>query len=111
MKRDNFNYKANQIGEIICKRLEKMKSKYPLIGNVRGRGAMVAFELVKSRKTKIPAKEETNALIKEAYEQGLILLSAGLYSNVVRLLVPLVISEEQLQAGLDIIENSLNKIS
>jgi len=111
MKRDNFSYKANQIGEIICKRLEKMKRKYPLIGNVRGRGAMVAFELVKNQKTKIPAKEETNALIQEAYKQGLILLSAGLYSNVVRLLVPLVISEEQLQAGLDIIENSLSKIS
>lgn len=111
IKRDNFSYKANQIGEIICKRLEKMQNKYSLIGDVRGRGAMVAFELVKNRKTKTPAKEETNALIKEAYKQGLILLSAGLYSNVVRLLVPLVISEEQLQAGLDIIENSLSKIS
>jgi len=111
MKRDNFNYKANQISEIIYKRLEKMESRYPLIGNVRGRGAMVAFELVKNRKTKIPAKEETNALIQEAYKQGLILLSAGLYSNIVRLLVPLVISEEQLQAGLDIIENSLSKVS
>jgi len=111
MKRDNFNYKASKIGEIIYKRLEKMQNKYPLIGDVRGRGAMVAFELVKNRKTKTPAKEETNALIQEAYKQGLILLSAGLYSNVVRLLVPLVISEEQLQAGLDIIENSLSKIS
>jgi len=111
MKRDDFSSKANQIGEIIYKRLEKMKSKYSLIGNVRGRGAMVAFELVKNRKTKVPAKDETNALIQEAYKQGLILLSAGLYGNVVRLLVPLVISREQLQAGLDIIENSLSKIS
>ena len=111
MKRDNFNSKASKIGAIIYKRLEKMKNKHSLIGDVRGRGAMVAFELVKNRKTKTPAKEETNALIKEAYKQGLILLSAGLYSNVVRLLVPLVISEEQLQAGLDIIENSLSKIS
>jgi len=111
MKRDNFASKASKIGTIIYKRLEKMQNKYSLIGDVRGRGAMVAFELVKNRKTKTPAKEETNALIKEAYKQGLILLSAGLYSNVVRLLVPLVISEEQLQAGLDIIENSLSKIS
>ena len=111
MKRDNFASKASKIGAIIYKRLEKMQNKYSLIGDVRGRGAMVAFELVKNRKTKTPAKEETNALIKEAYKQCLILLSAGLYSNVVRLLVPLVISEEQLQAGLDIIENSLSKIS
>ena len=111
MQRDNFSSKANQIGEIIYKRLEKMQSKYSLIGNVRGRGAMVAFELVKDRKNKIPAKEETNALIQEAYKHGLILLSAGIYGNVVRLLVPLVVSEEQLQAGLDIIENSLSKIS
>jgi len=91
MKRDNFASKASKIGAIIYKRLEKMQNKYSLIGDVRGRGAMVAFELVKNRKTKTPAKEETNALIKEAYKQGLILLSAGLYSNVVRLLVPLVI--------------------
>jgi len=111
MKRDNFSGKANIIGKLILNRLEKLKSKYSLIGDVRGRGAMVAFELVKNRKTKIPAVEETNALIKEAYKQGLILISAGLYGNVVRLLVPLVIGEEQLQSGLDIIENSLSKIS
>jgi len=111
MKRDNFSGKANIIGKLILNRLEKLKSKYSLIGDVRGRGAMVAFELVKNRKTKIPAVEETNALIKEAYKQGLILISAGLYGNVVRLLVPLVIGEEQLKSGLDIIENSLSKIS
>ena len=111
MERDNFKEKANRIGEIILNRLEKLKNKHSLIGNVRGRGAMVAFELVKDRKTKMPAVEETNAIIQESYKQGLILLSAGLYSNVIRLLVPLVIQEKQLIAGLDIIENSLNKIS
>ena len=111
MERDNFAKKAQIIGEIIQNRFKKMQEKYSIIGDVRGRGAMMAFELVKDRKNKVPAKEETNALIQEAYKQGLILLSAGLYGNVVRLLVPLVISEEQLQTGLDIIENSLSKIS
>jgi len=62
-----------------------------------------------SDKNKIPAKEETKAIIKEAYNNGLVLLSAGLYSNVIRILVPLVVSEKQLLAGLDIIENAVQK--
>ena len=87
-----------------------MQENYSLIGDVRGRGAMMAFELVKDPKSKMPAKEETKAIIKEAYNNGLVLLSAGLYSNVIRTLVPLVVSEEQLQTGLDIIENAVQKI-
>jgi len=110
MERDNFAKKARIIGEIIQSKFNTMKEKYSIIGDVRGRGAMMAFELVKDRKSKIPAKEETKAIIKEAYNNGLVLLSAGLYSNVIRTLVPLVVSEEQLNQGLDIIENAIKKI-
>ena len=111
MERDNFAKKAQIIGEIIQNRFKKMQEKYSLIGDVRGRGAMMAFELVKDRKNKVPAKEETKAIIKEAYNNGLVLLSAGLYSNVIRILVPLVVTEEQLNAGLDIIENAVEKVN
>lgn len=111
MERDNFTGKAQKIGEIIRTRFNKMAEKYSIIGDVRGRGAMMAFELVKDRKNKVPAKEETKAVIEEAYKNGLILLSAGLYSNVIRILVPLVVTEEQLNAGLDIIENAVEKVN
>jgi len=111
MERDNFARKAQRIGEIIQPRFNTMKEKYSMIGNVRGRGVMMAFELVKDRKNKEPANEEAKAVIKEVYKNGLILLSAGLYSNVIRILVPLVVTEEQLNAGLDIIENAVKKVS
>jgi len=111
MQRDNFTEKAQKIGEIILARFNAMAEKYSIIGDVRGRGAMMAFELVKDRKNKVPAKEETKAVVEEAYKNGLILLSAGLYGNVIRILVPLVVTEEQLNAGLDIIENAVEKVS
>jgi 4-aminobutyrate aminotransferase/(S)-3-amino-2-methylpropionate transaminase len=111
MERDDFAGKAKKIGEIMKPRLESMKEKYEIIGDVRGRGAMMAFELVKDRKTKLPAKDETKAIQKLAYENGLILLSAGIYSNVIRTLVPLVITEEQLNAGLDIIEKAVSEVN
>lgn len=111
MERDNFTEKAQKIGKIIRARFNLMAEKYLIIGDVRGRGAMMAFELVKDRKNKVPAKEETKTVIKEAYKNGLILLSAGLYGNVIRILVPLVVTEEQLNAGLDIIENAVEKVS
>jgi len=111
MERENFAEKAQKIGEIITPRLNSMKEKYEIIGDVRGRGAMMALELVKDRTLKVPAKEETNVIKKEAYKNGLILFSAGIYSNVIRILVPLVVTEEQLNAGLDIIEKAIAKVS
>ena len=70
---------------------------------------MQAFELVKNQKDKEPAKEETKDITREAYRNGIILLSSGLYSNVIRILVPLVITNEQLNTGLDIIERVIKK--
>jgi len=110
MQRDNFAQKSQSIGRICTDRLKALQRKYKLIGDVRGKGAMVAIELVKNRYTKEPAKEETQALLKKAYSRGLILLSAGLLGNVVRILVPLVISEDQLNAGLDIIEDIIKEL-
>ena len=110
MERDNFTEKAQKIGKIVRSRFNIMKEKYSIIGNVRGRGAMLAFELVKNQKDKEPAKEEAKAVIKEAYKNGLVLLKAGLFDNVIRILVPLVVAKEQLEVGLDIIDDAVKKV-
>jgi 4-aminobutyrate aminotransferase/(S)-3-amino-2-methylpropionate transaminase len=78
-----------------------------MIGEVRGLGAMMAMELVKDRATKEPAKEFTAALGKRCVENGVIVISAGTHSNILRFLLPLVITDEQLEEGLALIERSL----
>ncbi|WP_027717082.1 4-aminobutyrate--2-oxoglutarate transaminase [Desulfovirgula thermocuniculi] len=103
--------RAARIGEVALKRLRAMQEKYRLIGDVRGLGAMVAMELVKDRKTKEPAKDETKLIIEECYRRGLLVISAGIFSNVIRLLVPLVITDEQLDAGLGILEEVMARVS
>ena len=110
MQGDHFSEKALKIAKIALDKFSNMKKKYPIIGDVRGRGALVAIELVKDRTTKEPAKEETKVIIKEAFENGLILFVARLYGNCIRLLVPLVVTKEQLNNGLDIIEKAIKKV-
>ena len=107
MDREDFSQKSTKIGEVLLKRFRKMQQQYEIIGDVRGRGAMIALELVKDRINKLPAKEETANIVKEAYQNGLILLSAGILGNVIRVLVPLVVTEEQLNCGLDILEAAI----
>ncbi|OPX38818.1 MAG: 4-aminobutyrate--2-oxoglutarate transaminase, partial [Desulfobacteraceae bacterium 4484_190.2] len=76
-----------------------------------GKGPMLALELVKDRETKEPAADEAKALVKFCYEKGLILLSCGNSGNVIRTLMPLVITDEQLERGLSIMEDGLTEIS
>ncbi len=111
MDRDDYCGKANHIGDITIKRLYEMKEKFEIIGDVRGRGAMLAVEFVKSRSTKEPAKEETKAIIAECMQNGLVVLGAGVRDNNIRFLMPLVITDEQVNAGLDILENAIAKVS
>jgi len=111
IERDKLAERANQIGEKAKISFNKLKEKYNLVGDVRGRGAMVAMEFVKDRNTKEPAKEETNKIISTAYQNGLVLMKAGVYDNVIRLLVPLIIKDGQLKEGLKIIEASVAKVS
>jgi 4-aminobutyrate aminotransferase/(S)-3-amino-2-methylpropionate transaminase len=110
MQRDDFAGKAANLGKICMNRFSNMKEKYEIIGDVRGRGAMVAIELVKDRKTKEPAKDEMGRVISECWKNGLVVLSAGARGNVIRLLMPLVTTEQQLNSGLDIIERALEKV-
>jgi 4-aminobutyrate aminotransferase/(S)-3-amino-2-methylpropionate transaminase len=86
-----------------------MAERHAVIGEVRGLGAMQAIELVQDRATKKPAQAIVDAAIKRACERGLLLLRAGLYSNVIRTLVPLTITDSQLEEGLDILEGSLDE--
>lgn len=101
--------RAQKIGQYMLRRFGEMQKKYELIGDVRGLGAMVAIELVKDRATKEPATDETAAIAKEALKNGVLFARAGLYSNVIRILVPLVITDEQLKEGLDILEDAIAK--
>ncbi|MFB8442126.1 4-aminobutyrate--2-oxoglutarate transaminase [Streptomyces niveus] len=99
--------KARRIEEIMKPRLKEMAEKFHVIGDVRGRGAMLALELVKDRDTKEPNPEATAALAKACHMEGLLVLTTGTYSNVLRFLPPLVIGEDLLTEGLDILEEAL----
>jgi len=111
MQRDDYAAIARHIGEIGMSRFHKMSKKYNLIGDIRGLGAMMAIEFVKDRVTKEPAKNEVKAIIKECGNKGLMILDCGVRGNTVRCLMPLCITDEQLNAGLDILENAISKVS
>ncbi len=111
MKDNDLNERANKVGEIISNRFQKLMKDYPEIGDVRGIGAMQGIELVKNGDPRQPNGELCNRIVKSCAERGLILLSAGTFKNVIRILVPLVITDEQLNKGLDILEEEIkNKI-
>ena len=107
----DLSAKAARLGKIARKRFNEMQERFPLIGDVRGLGAMLGLELVRDRKTKEPASDETKKLVKFCHENGLILLTCGRYSNVIRTLMPLVMTEDQLDEGLSILEKGLASIS
>lgn len=92
---------------MVTSRFEKLAEKYDCIGDIRGLGAMSAIELVKDRETKEADKELTQRIVKEANKRGLLLLSAGVFGNVLRILMPIVITDEQLEEGLAIFEAAL----
>ncbi|MFM8739386.1 MAG: aminotransferase class III-fold pyridoxal phosphate-dependent enzyme, partial [Cytophagales bacterium] len=83
------------------------KKKYSIIGDVRGIGAMRLVEFVKDRDSKTPEPDLTLKIIKDAVAHGIVLIRAGLYSNCIRLLPPLVITEYQLNEGLDVLEAAI----
>ncbi|HUJ11952.1 MAG TPA: 4-aminobutyrate--2-oxoglutarate transaminase [Verrucomicrobiae bacterium] len=107
MQRLNLPACAEKIGEKLRGRALDWQKRHPLIGDVRGLGAMVAIEFVQDRKTKAPAKEFNVDLVKRCVENGVILIYAGTHSNCLRYLVPPVITNDQLDEGLAVIENQL----
>jgi 4-aminobutyrate aminotransferase/(S)-3-amino-2-methylpropionate transaminase len=107
IEEEGLNQRGEEIGKKVMERFKKFNDQFKCIGDIRGLGAMCAIEMVKDQETKEPAKELTNQIIKEANKRGLLIFSAGIYSNVIRLLMPLVITDEQLEEGLSILENSI----
>ncbi|MEE8537808.1 MAG: 4-aminobutyrate--2-oxoglutarate transaminase [Acidobacteriota bacterium] len=103
--------RACQIGETTRVRFRSWAERFPLIGDVRGIGAMNALELVRDRKTREPAKDETSAISKYCLEHGLITISAGTYGNILRTLMPLSIADAELAEGLDIMEQGIASVS
>ena len=97
---------ARRIESIMLPRLAALAEKYPAIGDIRGRGAMIAVELVSDRQAKTPDAALTAAVSAACHREGLITLTAGTFGNVLRFLPPLVIGEDLLDEGLDILESA-----
>lgn len=110
MKDIQLNEKGKVVGDTIRNRFNAMKEKYSCIGDVRGLGAMIAMEFVKNGQPDEPDYELCSDLIHACAKRDLIVISAGVYKNVLRILCPLTISGELLTRGLDIIEEELSKL-
>jgi 4-aminobutyrate aminotransferase/(S)-3-amino-2-methylpropionate transaminase len=102
--------RAQRIGETIRSRMTAWQERYPLIGDVRGLGAMLAIELVRDPATKEPAPELASRVAEEAARRGLLLLKAGTYSNCIRVLCPLVITDSELDEALGAWEEALEQV-
>jgi len=103
--------RAEAIGRRMAGRAARWKERFALVGDVRGLGAMWGIELVRDGAARTPAKEETAALTRACWERGLVTITAGTYGNVVRTLMPLVISDDELEEGLDVLESALAAVS
>lgn len=110
IEEENLLAKAQRIGEILTRELSRMAERFPVIGEVRGRGAMVGVELVRDRKTKDPAPELTKAVQLEALRGGVILPTAGLSGNVIRFLLPLTTPEDAILEGLSVLEEAFQTV-
>lgn len=109
IKDQNLNQRGTEIGKIIEKRFKKIQEHTPEIGDVRGMGAMMAMEFVKNGDPRQPDGDLCHTIMSNCAKSGLIIISAGTYKNVIRVLCPLVITDEQLNKGLDILEEEINK--
>jgi 4-aminobutyrate aminotransferase/(S)-3-amino-2-methylpropionate transaminase len=99
--------RAESQGRLIRERLDPLEQELRIVGEVRGLGPMVGIELVTDKDTKEPHKIATAAVLKRCHANGVLILKAGTYDNVVRLLAPLVISEDDLNRGLDVLIDAL----
>ena len=106
MESEKLVERANHVGKILSDYLKALQAKYPVIGEVRGRGAMQAIELVKPG-SKDPNPEAMNAIVKYCQSKGVLVLTAGTYGNVVRFLPPIVITDELLRDALGVLEEAL----
>jgi 4-aminobutyrate aminotransferase / (S)-3-amino-2-methylpropionate transaminase / 5-aminovalerate transaminase len=105
-EQEDYAARSREIGHAITARFLKLQERFPMIGDVRGLGGMVAMELVKDPVTKEPDSHAASDVLAAAHHRGLLLIKAGMYDNVLRVLVPLCVTDEQLQHGLNIFEDA-----
>ncbi len=99
---------ATKMGRIAMRRLEEMKEEHEIVGDVRGRGLFIGLEIVKSKKGKERGVKEAQAITKACFEDGLILIMAGV--NTLRVIPPLNVAEDELEEGLDVMESAIAKV-
>jgi 4-aminobutyrate aminotransferase/(S)-3-amino-2-methylpropionate transaminase len=109
IQRLNLCDRANELGDHFKTRARKWQQRWPLIGDVRGLGGMCAIELA-DPETRQPASEETNRITKYCYANGVVVLSAGSFGNVIRILMPLVISNHVFDEALDVLEVGISTV-
>jgi len=103
--------RASEIGRFMSSRLKGLQVRFPCVGEVRALGAMVAVELVKNGRPDQPDAELTKALVQAAGRRGLVILSCGVYSNVIRFLAPLTIPDNHLKEGCHLFEQALEEVA
>jgi 4-aminobutyrate aminotransferase / (S)-3-amino-2-methylpropionate transaminase / 5-aminovalerate transaminase len=109
-EQQDLNSRANELGDRFERRAREWQKSVSIIGEIRGLGAMQALELVKPGGSREPNPEATKAITQYCYEHGVITISAGTYGNVIRLLMPLVITNEQMDEALDVLEEALQAV-
>jgi len=102
--RENIQQNCLELGSYIMEGLENLKSKYPVIGDVRGKGLMIGIELVRDRTTKEPATTESAQVLERSKELGLLIGKAGFYGNVLRIKPPMCITREDTSFALEVLD-------
>ncbi len=110
MERDHLADRSAEIGRVARERFLRLQENYPVVGDVRGLGGMLGLEFVIDPESRQPNPAFVNNLVQEAVRRGLMIESAGTYGNVIRFLAPLTMTDEQLAAGLDILEASIQAL-
>lgn len=111
LKKEKLIENAAKMGAHIVKRMRELADKFPVIGDVRGKGLLIGIELVKNAKTKEPASDKVKHVVEKSYKNGLLFSVSGLYKNVIKLSPPLILTEKQAEKAVDTIEGSLKEIT
>ncbi|MGA2959352.1 MAG: aspartate aminotransferase family protein, partial [Thermodesulfobacteriota bacterium] len=107
LKEKKLAERSNAVGKKVMEKFKSFYKKYSFVGDVRGLGGMNAMEIVVDKKNPKPNGDLAKAIVRRCYDKGLIMLTAGGYGNVIRHLVPLVVTDEQLDRGLKILEEAM----
>ena len=110
IEKEGLLARSTALGQQFAERARNWQKKWPLIGEVRTLGGMCAIELVRNTETREPADTETKEIAQYCYQHGVITITAGTYNNVMRILVPLVVTEGQFDEGLDVLEAALASV-